>query len=673
MQVSATRSPKSVAEVPAAVTVLAADALSRDGMRMALPDVLSAVPGVLARDRRNYAQDVQLSIRGFGARSTFGIRGIRIYVDDIPATMPDGQGQVSNIDLAAAGRIEILRGPFSALYGNAAGGVIQVFSASGADHPGARISAAMASQGVDRESVGIRGVANHLDYNVDATRFSSAGFREHSAATRDLFNARLKLDASAGNSASLALNAISSPEALDPLGLDAASLEQHPRRAAAAALRFNTRKSLHQGSAGIELEHAFAGSQSMRVLGYAGQRRVTQFLAVPVSAQRNPLNGGGVVDLDSGYGGVDLRWHWSGQFTGRPLEVTVGGNVDRQSQHRTGFENFSGSLLGVRGALRRDQRDTVSDIDEYAQLDWSMQPRLKLLLGLRHGSVRFRSNDAFITPANPDDSGAAHFASTSPVAGLTFLPTTAWSIYGAYGHGFETPTFDELSYRPDGNAGLNFQLGASRTRSSELGVRAHLPRGGSLQVAAFRANTDDELAVATNAGGRSTYQNVGHARRQGAEASLDWRLGRRLVAQLSYTYLDARFLDAFATCATSPCGTPSVSVAAGSRIPGVARTQAFAALAWSADAGWDAQLQGQWVGGMPVNNVGDARAHGYAVFDLDLGYPWRNHLGAFRAFVRIGNAGNRSYAGSVIVNESNARYYEPATGRNVMLGLDWRP
>jgi iron complex outermembrane receptor protein len=672
VQVTATRTTKPASTVPAAISVVDGDKLAGDTIGVNLSEKLVGVTGLLARERQNYAQDLQISIRGFGARSTFGIRGLRLYLDGMPATMPDGQGQVSNFNLASAGRIEVLRGPFSVLYGNASGGVIQMFTADGADDPGLRLDFAYGSDNTQRETAGIRGANGRLDYNLSLTHFDTDGYREHSSAERNSFNGKLKVDFAGKGMLTLIGNALDSPQALDPLGLTAAQFADDPRQAVAAATQFNTRKSVRHQQLGIVFEHDLGSSQSLRLLGYGGSRAISQFLAIPVGTQANPLHGGGVVDLDSEFSGVDARWTLHANLAARPLELVVGVNSDRQDQHRLGFNNFLGSALGVRGLLRRDQDDRVRNFDQYAQAYWSPTNSVTALIGLRHSTVRFDSKDNYITPSNPDDSGQREFSAISPVVGISLKPNAAWNLYASHGRGFETPTFDELGYRPDGSAGLNFDLQAMKTRSTEIGAKGRLARNTDIELALFRADTDNELAVATNAGGRSTFQNVGRARRQGIEFNLQTRFGEHWRASVAYTLIDATFLDAFLTCSSVPCPTPNSLVPAGSDIPGVPRASLHVAANWQRGDGWYAGIAGQYLDSVSVNNVGNARTHPYAVFDANAGYLFKGRRFSVKAYARIGNILDRRYAGSVIVNETSGRFYEPAPGRSFLLGMDWR-
>ncbi len=669
--VTATRSAQAASDVPASIDAVAIDAYP-DTAGVNPSEYLAGVPGLLARDRQNYAQDEQISIRGFGARSTFGVRGVRLYTDGIPATMPDGQGQVSHFNLDSAERIEVLRGPFSALYGNSSGGVIQIFTADGSDPPEVDLRLSDGSYDPLRVSANARGRAGGFGYNLDVTRLQTDGYREHSAATRSSGNAKLTWNTAVGARLTLLANTLSLPGAQDPLGLTHAQFDADPRQAAAVATQYDTRKSVQQNQGGAIWDQDLGAGQSLRVLGYFGQRDVVQYLSVPVSAQASPASSGGVVDLASRYGGADARWTCSGSLVGRPFEFTAGLAWDRQAQHRRGYENFVGALLGVRGALRRDEDDAVRDFDQYAQATWAVGERWSLSAGLRHSTVAFTAADHFITAANPDDSGRVGYAATTPVAGLLWRATDRVNLYASFGRGFETPTFSELGYRSDGGAGLAFDLLPARSGNREIGAK--LSPGEHLEAtfALFRADTRDELAVATSSGGRTTYQNIGSARRDGAEAMLAMRFAQIWKFELAWTWLDARFRSGFLTCTAAPCTTPDTPVAAGSRIPGVPRTVVHAALQRGGDSGWRASVQADFVGAVAVDDRDSDRAPAYLSVAFDVGYGVALGSDRLRAFARIDNLFDRRYAGSVIVNDANGRYFEPAPGRTATIGVTWR-
>jgi len=640
-----------------------------------LSETLGGVPGVLARDRQNLAQDTQLSIRGFGARSTFGVRGVRLYADGIPATMPDGQGQLSHFALAAGDRVEIMRGPFSALYGNSSGGVVQLWSADGSDPAQVDARLTASRYGGVSASARLLGLAGGTGYNLAAAALDTDGYREHSAARRGWLNAKLHRDLPGGGRLELVGNHLDSPQAQDPLGLTWAQVLEDPRQATPQALLYDTRKSVRQDQLGASLRQPLGEAGTLRVSGYGGARAITQYLAVPVAAQASPLSAGGVVDLDGGYGGLDARVAWQGQAGGRDLEFTAGASLDRQRQQRRGYENFSGDRLGVRGALRRDQRDTVASLDQYAQAWWRFAPRWSLLAGARHSVVRFDSVDHYVTADNPDDSGKTDYSQVTPVAGLVFAANADLRLYLSAGRGFETPTLNELAYRADGSAGLAFDLRPAVSRNRELGMKWRNAAGASLDAALFLADTDDELAVARNSGGRSSYRNVGRARRQGVEVSSRLPLSAAWSLQLAGTWLDAHFRDAFPLC-SGACGEPVPMVAAGTSIPGIPARQGFARLQWNGrpvvGAAWEAAIEATALGPVPVDDRGSASAPGYGLLNLEAGRRWTLRQGRLRGFARIDNLFDRRYIGSVIVNEANGRYYEPGPGRNLLLGVEWQ-
>ncbi len=664
--VTATRHAESILEVPAAIDVVRPDSVRPDALGVNLSEVLDRVPGLLVRNRQNSAQDEQVSIRGFGARATFGVRGIRLYTDGIPASMPDGSGQVSHFNLDSAERIEVLRGPYSALYGNSSGGVIQLFTADGIDPAERRFDLVGGSSGNLRSSVNLRDASDRFDSNIGLTWFRTDGYRDHSAAQRLSSNAKLHWQAADDATLTLLANTLSMPEAQDPLGLDREQFDENPRQATEAATLFNTRKSVNQVQAGAIWEQDLGDQHDWRALVYGGKREVEQFLAIPVFAQLAPRSAGGVIDLDGSYRGGDVRWSWRGSA----VEFTLGTSYEAFDQQRRGYENFLTDLVGVKGALRRDEGNRSRSLDQYAQMDWEFAPSWSLLAGIRHSNVAFRVDDHYITQSNPDDSGERTYSATTPVAGLLYRPSQAARLYASWGRGFETPTFSEISYRNDGG-GLNLDLKPARTQSVEVGAKFQWLPNLEFSVATFRAETNDEIAVATNFGGRSTYRNVAQARRQGIEASLRVRFDDQWRLQLAATGLDARFRTPFLACVGIPCVVPSEPVAAGARIPGIPRLNLGAQIVRGGDLGWRIDARINHLGDVLVNDAGTQSADAYSVFGLGIGYGLAVSSGRLRSFLELDNLFDRRYAGSVIVNDGNGRFYEPAAGRSVTLGVQW--
>ncbi|NUS38141.1 MAG: TonB-dependent receptor [Lysobacter sp.] len=657
---------------PAAVDRIDADAVpARSGRSVS--ELLRRVPGVVAHDRQNLAQDLQLGMRGFGARSAFGVRGVQLFVDGIPATMPDGQGQLSHVPLGALQRVDVLRGPFSALYGNAAGGVLEFWSRDPPARPAFGIRAGGGTDDGARASLwwgapwdgdGSGG------YRLDGEHYDTAGYRTHGRARRDVAQARLLWDGADGTRVALTANGLDLV-AQDPQGLTLAQAQATPRAASAGALAFDTRKRVRQQQLGLRVEHPLGDGDAWTVSVWTGHRATFQMLSVPVAAQAAPGSGGGAVDLDRDYGGVDARWRHRLADGARPLDLTVGAQWQRSSEHRRGYENFAGGRLGVVGALRRDEQDGVDDHDLYAEVRWRFAPRWNATLGVRRSVVAFHSDDAYVAPGNPDDSGRLHYARTTPVFGLLYAPDDGMELFANAGRGFETPTFSELAYRNDGGSGLNTTLRPARSRSAELGLRAH--RGGhALEFVAFASRTDDELVVASSIGGRSTYANATRSARDGWELSVDGPLAPRWRYAVALTRLDARYTRAFATCRAPPCAAPDTPIAAGSHIPATADA-AWAELRWSPDGDVDVFLQGDATARLYADDANTEWAPGHATLDLGVERHWRVGGRRLTAFVRIDNLLDRRAIGSVIVDEANGRYFEPAPGRGGWIGLALEP
>jgi iron complex outermembrane receptor protein len=665
--VTATRTPQSSFDVPAAIDRVPRAAIRNDEPMVNLSESLSGVPGIVAQNRQNYAQDLQISSRGFGARSSFGVRGLRLYVDGIPATMPDGQGQVSHIDLGSADHIEVLRGPFSTLYGNSSGGVIAVFTENG--KPGAALQTDLEAGSYGTERLGLKasGQESALNYVVSGSRFLTDGYREHSAANRNTGNAKLKFSIDEFSSLTLIGNAVQMHDVQDPLGLSRAQFDADPRGADPSAVLFNTRKSVDQQQGGLAYERALGGGDNVQAMLYAGHRATVQYQSIPVAVQAAPTHPGGVIDLAREYSGMDLRWTHRTQLAGMPLHWTAGVAFDQLDEDRRGFENFIGSTLGVEGNLRRNESNRVFNFDQYLQAQWEPADRWLLLAGVRNSTVHVGSVDHYIVAGNGDDSGGVRYHATTPVLGATYRYSERLNLYASYGKGFETPTLNELAYRSTGAvSGLNFALQPAQSNHVEIGAKALVGRHGLATLALFHVDTDKELTVLANTGGRAVYQNAGKTRRDGIELSYRNRWGNGVGFQTAYTWLRAQYSQAFCSGACAP----STLVAAGSRIPGVPRQSWFGELSWRhPPSGFHTGLEARYVGRVYVDDANSDAAPSYTVVDVHAG--WEQKLGPWELneFARIDNLANRQYAGSVIVNESNRRFFEPAPGRNYLAGI----
>ena len=663
--VTATRVAESSADLPVAIDRVDRAAIRTGQPQVNLSESLIAVPGISVQSRQNYAQDLQLSIRGFGARSSFGVRGVRLYADGIPGTMPDGQGQFSQFDLGSADHIEVLRGPFSALYGNSSGGVISIFTEDGPPGWLAGADAAYGSFDTQRYALKVEG-DEAFNYVADAAHFQTAGYRDHSSAERNNLNIKLGFVPDEMSKLTLVANGVETPAVQDPLGLTRAQLAADPRQAGTGALQYDTRKSLTQTQLGADYSRVLGAADDLSAVAYAGRRDTTQYQAILKSAEAVATSPGGVIDLGRNFWGVDLHLRDHRMVAGTPLELTAGLSYDDLEEARRGFLNYIGNVFGVEGGLRRDEANHVYDVDQYAQAQWDPGARWLILAGVRHSVVAVDSHDHLATPGVPDESGVRYEA-VNPVAGITFRAAPGVNAYLSYGKGFETPTLNDLAYRStDGSIpGLNLGLVPARSDNTELGVKFGAGRVRA-DVDAFYVKTEHELAVLANAGGRSVYQNIGETTRRGLEAALDGALGGNFTARLAYTYIRAVVEQAYTTCVGLPC-KPAV-VAAGSYLPAVPKSALYAGLTFKhAPTGFTATLETQGRAQIYVDDRNSDAAAAYWVVNLRAGFEQDTHGWHFTEFARIDNLADRAYVGSVIVNESNSRFFEPEPGRNAMI------
>lgn len=655
--VTATRNAERAFDLPVAIDTVGVDQIQRGQLQINLSESLARVPGMYIQSRWNYAQDLQLSIRGFGARANFGVRGVRLYQDNIPATMPDGQGQTGSFSLVSTQRIEVLRGPFSSLYGNASGGVISVFTEDGPATPQASAQLVGGSFGTWNAIAKVEGQAGDVNYMVAGNSFATDGYRDHSQASRELANVKLKFAVAPDTMITVIGNSLYQPEAQDPLGLTRAQWEADPQQADLAAVRFDTRKTVNQKQGGATIEQQFGANADLRLTGYGGTRTVRQFLALPGTAA---TSSGGVTDLDRSFGGVDGRLTARFLLGGRPGALTLGANYESQQERRRGYVNNDGTL----GDLRRDETDTVSNTDGYLQVEFSPSDALSVLAGWRYSDVRFNTADHYVNEINPDDSGRRNYSHGSPVIGAVWHAAEGINVYANYGEGFETPTFAELAYRPVGT-GLNLGLQPAVSSSAEIGVKALFGKEQRVNLAAFNIETSDEIVVNTAVGGRTTYKNAAKTRRRGVEAAWEGKLGAGFAAYAACTYLSAKF------AADATTGVPPLIVRAGARLPGVPAASAYGELTWSypAAAGLNAALEVQYAGKVYVNDRNSDAAPAYTIGNVRVGFEQRTGRWLLREFVRLNNFADVSYAGSVIVGDANGRYFEPAATRNLLIGI----
>lgn len=628
-----------------------------------LSEVLQGVAGLQINNRENYAQDLQISMRGFGARSTFGVRGIRMYVDGIPATMPDGQGQSSNIDLNSLDHIEVLTGPFSSLYGNSSGGTILAETKEGQGKDSIQVGLNAGSHHKQQANIQLQGgseQANQPAYVISSSYFDTDGFRDHSAAQKVLNNAKLTWNLDDGSKINWVMNRVDI-DADDPQGLSREQWKANPKQVNDHTNTYNVRKEIEQTQTGLTWTKPLNDQQELYSMFYLGNRQVVQYQSIPKGPQANARHAGGVIDFDRDYYGADFRW------TGKELlpntTLVAGVALDRMVEDRKGYNNYNhAGTFGVKGDLRRNENNTLWNLDPYVQASWQLLPKWHLDTGLRYSNVHYESDDHYIVAGNGDDSGSTDYQKLLPSVALGWEISPELYAYASYGKGFETPTFTEMAYPTLATSGINFDLKPASSDTYELGLKSQ-NAFGLFTLAVFNTVTKNDIVPDDANAGRNTFRNAEQTLRQGAELAWQHQLWQDLKLSASYSYLDATFDADIAATTTKPL------IEKGTYIPGIAKNQAFTRIAWQPEQGFQAGLEARYMDKIYVDDINSDTAPSYTVVAANVGYLWVNRDWKVNSYARVDNLFDRNYVGSVIVNDSNSRFFEPADGRNFSVGM----
>jgi iron complex outermembrane receptor protein len=658
--VSASRSAQRSFDAPAAIQSVDRAVIEQGGPQVNLSESLNRVPGLTILNRQNYAQDLQVSIRGFGARSPFGIRGIRLLVDGIPATTPDGQGQGSSVSLTSTERMEVLRGPLAQMYGNSSGGVIQAFTRAAPETPEFDTSVYTGSFGMTRTDWQYAGRIGSYGLVADYSTFDIDGFRTNSAAERKQFNGKLSFDPNEKTHVNVVFNWFDMPLAQDPLGLTRAQLEADPTQAGDFAVARGVSKAVLQNQLGATLETQVDADRSVLVRAYSGTRENTQFQT------GSPLltSTGAWVGLDRTYYGLGLQYKAKSNIATVPVNWLVGYDYDLSAELRQG----GAAVLGTQTSTTRSEDNQATNNDLFMQGTALLSDRWSLVAGMRRSQVDLQSDDHYLS--NGNGSGTISYAQTSPVLGVTFHASDRLNLFASCGKGFESPTLAEVAYNGAGVPAFNTSINASSSKHFEVGAK-WLPTAVSrVDFSVFQIKSTDEIVVASSSGGNSTYKNAPGTERTGWELAGRTLLKENVSLALSASQIDATYSEAFVS---------STAVAAGNYIPGIPQFFMFSELLWSQSPmdvsrkgrtlGSQAGLELTRAGRLYANDTNTASADGYTTLNLKASHAWKMGGSLFTAFARIDNLSDEKYVGSVIVNQATSRFYEPAPGRNWSLGL----
>jgi iron complex outermembrane receptor protein len=646
ISVTATRVEKPLERVPAAVGIVQQEEIQFTQPQLGLDESLSKVPGIFMQNRYNFAQDLRVSIRGFGARSAFGIRGIKVIVDGIPETLPDGQANVDSIDIGSIGNMQVIRGPVSALYGNASGGALLIESEEPPEIPFISLRPSFGENEFQKHQLKFGAKYDHFDYLVNLSELSYDGYREHSATELSSLNSKFGFNLDGGSRLAIVLNYTDSPQADDPGGLSETLVDEDPTQAWPRNLSLDSGEKLEQTRLGFVYDRPMGESGELRLRNYYVSRDLANRLPIGATGQ-------GIL-LDRFAVGGSAQYTHSATLSGRDNRLTVGLDQDRQEDERKRYL-LAGDALGSK---IQDQDEQVESIGLYIQNEYSFSERLELTLGGRYDRLDFEVEDNFLS--NGDDSGKRSFRKFSPTLGLRFTPRPGLNLYANISRSFESPTAVELR-DPDG-AGFNQTLDPQLATHYEFGVKGRLGSRARYDLALFTMDVKDEL-VPFEIDDTEYYENAGESRRNGLEAQLVFEPVEYLIATLAYTYSDFEF-DEFID--------ESGNDFSGKTLPGVPENLLNADFTYTHPNGLFAQLSALYVDEIYANNANTLTNDNYTVADLRFGYsrfigPWE-----LSPFVGVNNLFDKQYNGNVRINAFGGRYFEPAPDRDIYAGLTLR-
>jgi iron complex outermembrane recepter protein len=648
--VTATMIERTLDNVPAAVSVVGEDEIQFARQQLGLDEALDRVPGLFIQDRYNFAQDLRISIRGFGARAQFGIRGVKVLVDGIPETLPDGQGSVDAIDLGATSQIEVIRGPSSSMYGNASGGVISIVSEGAGPRPFAEARVSSGSYGFEKLQFKTGGQTDKLNYLVSVSDMTYDGWRAQSRAVNKQLTGRFDIDLEKDRHLLTIVNYTDQPQSDDAGGLTAALAASNPRSAWPANVLYDAGEALTQTRLGFVYSMPVGSHGAIKARNYYAWRDFSNLL---------PTLSGGSVDLTRAFGGGGFTYSHDGTWLDRPNRLVAGFDFDDQDDDRLRYDNLQGAL----GPLTFDQNEHVTSHGAFVQNELSLNPKARLTLGARFDNVKFDVTDHFLADGN--DSGAVSFDRTSPMIGIVFDFAKQLNLYATYSSSFETPTTTEFN-KEDGSGGFNQSLKPQIARNLEVGLRGSLREKQRYEISVFRINVDDELIpYESPVAGRNYYRNAGKSGRKGVEFSWTSSPTDRLETTLSYTYSDFTFTDFI---------DASGNDFDGKLIPGTAKNVLYGELTYRTPKGWFASGELVYADKQFGDNANTVPVDSYTLGNLRLGYE--ADLGDFTVspFLGVNNLFSETYTANVRLNAFGGRYFEPGPPRNGYAGvtLNWK-
>lgn len=645
--VDAPRLERDWLSTPSAIGVVATEDAQQGRQHLGLDESLARIPGVFLQNRYNFAQGLRISIRGFGARSPFGVRGVKVIVDGIPETVVDGSAQTDIIDLTSVERIEVIRGPASVLYGNATGGVIFVETFDPPAYPLRRLRLDYGSYGYHRESVQAGNQYEDWGYFLSAFNLGYDGFRAHNEADKQVLNGKFNLQLGGDASLETVVRVLDAPDTLDPGALTRAQVAQDRSQARPANEFFDSRQSASQQTVGLTYRNPIGNQQDFTARLFYTNRDYIQYL---------PFTDGAVVTYDRAFFGGGLQTARRHRLWGRPNKITVGVDVRFQRDDRQRFDNIAGD----KGALVFDQLEKAHSIGVFAQEVFAVSERLDLSAGIRYDDIVFEIDDRFMPPGDPDDSGKRDFSEISAAAGASYEILPHQNLYASIGTAFQTPTFTEFA-DPDNSGGFNAEIEAQEAINYEVGAKGFFGSRLRYSLALFYIEVEDELVVFESAGGRDFFENSGESERRGLEALAAYSITPNLTATGAFTYSDFEF-EAFVDSAGNSY--------AGNRIPGIPESQFFAELAYRKPGAGFAIIDLELFDELYADNANSVKVDGYGVVNARIGLVERLWRRPLILTLGINNLLDEKYFSNIRINAFGGRYFEPAPDRNIYVSAE---
>jgi iron complex outermembrane receptor protein len=676
--VTATRVETNSFDLPISIDVVEDKDIHNGNLAMSVAESLVRIPGITANDRSEMTQDTQITTRGFGARSAFGVRGIRLYIDGISLSSSDGISFPGSINLDNIKSIEVMRGPFSSLYGSSSGGVVQFLTADAPKNTEIKTSFMAGSFGTTKESIGIAGTEGDIQYNLNTTAFNSSGYRDHSASHENESNAHLKINLQNDTRIILLANHMDL-HAQDPLGnigtatkttgpvpghLDYITNTEYsiftdPSKSPSVASLDNTSVHKENTQIGITIQHDINQNNTINFINYTGHRINSQILSTSTSY----LNSRDSV-YTRDYFGNEINWINNGDIFNHNYTLTTGlvyGSTRDNREDLNGYAGVTGGdkqLPSAAVTIKRNEIDNASNLDEYLQGKLAINKDIDFHFGARNTNVNYNVKN-FVTPSS---SGGLHFSDTTSVLGAIWKVSPSANLYGNYGRGFETPTLTEIVYGT-GGTGSNYTLKPSTSDNYEIGAKAFIFNNTKVNLALFRTNTSNEIVITQATATYTVYGNSATTSRQGIEASIDSPLKNNFNLYGAYTYLDAQFDKQYQNGSNS-------YVNAGNRIPGTYRNQLYGEISWKyPEYNFTSALEARYMSKTFVNDVNSQFAPSYTVLNLRTGFQQIFNKWKFSEYFKINNLLDENYVAAVRINDFNSRFYEAAPTRNYLLGL----